>query len=64
MLAAELELLGDGDGTAARAEMLRRVPLGRLATAAEVADGIFYLAVQAPFATGTTLELDGGMTAV
>jgi NAD(P)-dependent dehydrogenase (short-subunit alcohol dehydrogenase family) len=64
MLAAELELLGDGDAAAARAEMLSRVPLGRLATAAEVADGIFYLAVQAPFATGATLELDGGITTV
>lgn len=64
MLAAEFELLGGGDAAAARAEMLSRVPLGRLATAAEVADGIFYLAVQAPFATGTMLELDGGITAI
>jgi NAD(P)-dependent dehydrogenase (short-subunit alcohol dehydrogenase family) len=64
MLAAEFELLGEKGAAAARAEMLGRVPLGRLATAAEVADGIFFLAAQAPFATGTTLELDGGITTV
>jgi len=60
MLRAELELFDDPqaayDGT------IRRVPLRRLATPEDVAPGILYLATEAPYATGTTLELDGGAT--
>jgi NAD(P)-dependent dehydrogenase (short-subunit alcohol dehydrogenase family) len=62
MLAGELEFFGDHDQV--MAETFDRVPLGRLATAEEVAAGIVYLAVDALYATGTTLELDGGTTAV
>jgi NAD(P)-dependent dehydrogenase (short-subunit alcohol dehydrogenase family) len=61
MLRAEFELFGDGDTVAA--EAVKRVPLRRFATADEVAAGIYYLAVEAGYATGTTLELDGGTTA-
>jgi NAD(P)-dependent dehydrogenase (short-subunit alcohol dehydrogenase family) len=62
MLRAEFEYFGDGDQVAA--EAVKRVPLRRFATADEVAAGIYYLAVDAPYASGTTLELDGGTTAV
>jgi NAD(P)-dependent dehydrogenase (short-subunit alcohol dehydrogenase family) len=62
MLRAELQLFPDPqaayDGTIAR------VPLHRLATPEEVAQGILYLASEASYATGTTLELDGGATFV
>jgi NAD(P)-dependent dehydrogenase (short-subunit alcohol dehydrogenase family) len=62
MLRAEFAHFGDGETVAA--EAIGRVPLRRFATADEVAAGIHYLAVDAPYATGTTLELDGGTTAV
>lgn len=62
MLRAELKLFADPqsayDGT------LARVPLHRLARPEEVASGILYLASDASYATGTTLELDGGATCV
>jgi NAD(P)-dependent dehydrogenase (short-subunit alcohol dehydrogenase family) len=61
MLAAEFELFGAEE---ALAETLARVPLGRLAKAEEVAAAILYLTVDAPYATGTVLALDGGTTAV
>lgn len=66
MLRAEFEHFSDGDDDRDRvaAQALQRVPLRRFATADEVAAGIYYLAVDAPYATGTTLELDGGTTAV
>jgi NAD(P)-dependent dehydrogenase (short-subunit alcohol dehydrogenase family) len=62
MLAAEFETSGDAQG--ALEATLERVPLGRLATADEVASAILYLAADASYATGTTLELDGGTTVV
>lgn len=61
MLAAEFELFGAEE---AMAETLARVPLGRLASAEEVAAAILYLAADATYATGTVLALDGGTTAV
>ena len=67
MLAAEFELFAagsEGGAAAVRAEALQRVPMRRFATAAEVADAIFYLVADAPYATGTTLALDGGTTAI
>jgi NAD(P)-dependent dehydrogenase (short-subunit alcohol dehydrogenase family) len=62
MLAAEFET--SGDAQAALNATLERVPLHRLAKAEEVAAAILYLAADAPYATGTTLELDGGTTIV
>ncbi len=45
--------------------MLARIPLHRLATAAEVADAVVYLAgPQAQSMTGQVLVLDGGLTVV
>jgi NAD(P)-dependent dehydrogenase (short-subunit alcohol dehydrogenase family) len=62
LLAGELEYFGDAEKVTQ--ETHDRVPLGRLGTAAEVAAGILYLTAEAAYATGTTLELDGGTTAV
>jgi NAD(P)-dependent dehydrogenase (short-subunit alcohol dehydrogenase family) len=58
-------LLGDGPD---RAERTRRigsdVPLGRMGTAAEVAEAIAWLASDAAsYVTGTEIVLDGGMQA-
>ena len=62
MLRDEFTYFGEGDEVAEQAKL--RVPLRRFATAEEVAAGICYLALDAPYATGTTLEIDGGTTAV
>jgi NAD(P)-dependent dehydrogenase (short-subunit alcohol dehydrogenase family) len=60
MVATDLGALPDPDG--ARREVEQRIPLGRLATVDEIAEGILYLA-GATFATGMALNLDGGTTA-
>lgn len=50
------------DAIAERARLEERQPMGRLATATEVADAIIYLASPAAsFVTGTPLAVDGGM---
>jgi NAD(P)-dependent dehydrogenase (short-subunit alcohol dehydrogenase family) len=61
MLAAEFDHFG---AEAALAETLARVPMRRLADAEEVAAAILYLTADAPYATGTALALDGGVTAI
>lgn len=61
MLSAEFNCFPDP--RAAHDSTLERVPLHRLASPEEVADAILYLA-DASYATGTTLELDGGSTIV
>ena len=48
-----------------KADVLRRIPLGRLATPEEVAGAVVYLASpSAAMVTGHTLLVDGGWTAV
>ena len=55
----------DCDGPAqARVDATERVPLKRFAAPEEVVAAIRFLAFDAPFATGTTFELDGGTTMV
>ena len=47
-----------------RARFLERTPLGRFATADEIANGILYLASdESSFVTGSELVIDGGWTA-
>jgi NAD(P)-dependent dehydrogenase (short-subunit alcohol dehydrogenase family) len=60
MMDAELRCFPDP--AAVRAAMLNAVPLRRFATAEEIAAAILFLAADAGFATGATLELDGGTT--
>lgn len=61
MLAGELAVYPDP--VAARENAIKRVPLGRLAHADEVAEAILFAAT-ARFATGSTFLLDGGVTAI
>lgn len=60
MLEAEFALAADP--RAARAAEERRVPLARIATADETAAAAVWLAVDAVYATGSALHLDGGTT--
>lgn len=60
MLEAEFAL--SGDAAAARATEERRVPLGRISSAEETAAAAVWLALDAPYATGSMLNLDGGTT--
>ncbi len=54
-------LVEDG---ASRDDLVARQPIGRLGTPEEVAEAILYLASdQAGFSTGSSLVVDGGMTA-
>jgi NAD(P)-dependent dehydrogenase (short-subunit alcohol dehydrogenase family) len=62
MLAAEFKCFPDP--AAAHDVTLERLPLKRFATAEEVAGAVLYLAADASYATGTTLEFDGGSTFV
>ena len=52
------------DPVAARRGSVERVPLKRIASPDEVVAAIRFLAVDAPFATGAVLPLDGGTTIV
>ena len=52
------------DDGASRDDLVARQPIGRLGTPDEVAEAILYLASdQAGFSTGSSLVVDGGMTA-
>ena len=62
MLHAELALFDDPAAT--RVEAIERVPLKRFATAEEVAAAILFLGIDAGYATGACLALDGGTTVV
>ncbi len=53
-----------GDPAGLQAHLESRQPIGRMATPAEIATGILYLACdESSFCTGTILTIDGGMTA-
>jgi NAD(P)-dependent dehydrogenase (short-subunit alcohol dehydrogenase family) len=60
----EAEMDAYPDPVAARKESFERVPLKRWATAEEVARAILFFAADAPYATGASLALDGGTTAI
>jgi|SRR5579875_2447552 len=62
MMDAQLALAPDP--AAAREASKQAVPLGRFASPEEVVAAVRFLAVDAPFATGTVMALDGGTTAV
>lgn len=56
-------LNGAEDPAAERRRLSARQPMGRLATAEEVADAIIWLAsAEASFVTGSALAVDGGMS--
>lgn len=60
----DAELAQHEDPEAARREGMAGVPMGRFATPEEIVAAIRLLAVEAPFATGATLPVDGGTTVV
>lgn len=62
MLRAEFASMEDP--AAAEEQARAAVPLGRFATAEEVAEAIHFLAVDATFSTGSVLAVDGGTSAV
>ncbi len=62
MLRAELDWFGGTREVLDAA--IDRVPLKRFATAREVAEAVFFLAVDARYATGSTLRLDDGTTII
>ncbi len=56
--------LGTNDVAAARAQVIDRLPIGRMGTVTDIAKGIVFLASDdAAFMTGSSLVIDGGITA-
>jgi len=56
--------LGTNDVAAARAQVIERLPIGRIGTVTDIAKGIVFLASDdAAFMTGSSLVIDGGITA-
>jgi 3(or 17)beta-hydroxysteroid dehydrogenase len=56
--------LGINDVAAARAQVIERLPIGRMGTVTDIAKGIVFLASDdAAFMTGAGLVIDGGITA-
>jgi 3(or 17)beta-hydroxysteroid dehydrogenase len=56
--------LGTNDVAAARAQVIDRLPIGRMGTVTDIAKGIVFLASDdAAFMTGSALVIDGGITA-
>jgi NAD(P)-dependent dehydrogenase (short-subunit alcohol dehydrogenase family) len=62
MMDAELEWFPDPVAT--RKGAIERVPMKRFATPEEIAETIVFVAVSMPFATGSTISVDGGTTAM
>ena len=56
--------LGTNDVAAARAQVIQRLPIGRIGTVTDIAKGIVFLASDdSGFMTGAGLVIDGGITA-
>jgi NAD(P)-dependent dehydrogenase (short-subunit alcohol dehydrogenase family) len=60
ILKGRLAERGGKDAEAYQRERIARTPLGRLGTAAHVADAIHYLATRADFCTGAIIDVNGG----
>ncbi|MDE6497963.1 MAG: SDR family oxidoreductase [Muribaculaceae bacterium] len=60
---ADAHAAGGGDVDTMWAEERSLFPLGRTCRPEEVAEAIYFLAVQATFSTGALLKIDGGLTA-
>jgi len=64
VLATRARNLGTNDIAAARAQVIDRLPIGRMGTVTDIAKGIVFLASDdAAFMTGSSLVIDGGITA-
>ena len=64
VLAMRARNLGTNDLDEARAQALARLPIGRMGTVSDIANGIVFLASDdAGFMTGASLVVDGGTTA-
>jgi NAD(P)-dependent dehydrogenase (short-subunit alcohol dehydrogenase family) len=64
VLAIRARNLGSNDLEPARQQALNRIPIGRMGTVNDIAQGIVFLASDdAGFMTGAGLVVDGGTTA-
>jgi 3(or 17)beta-hydroxysteroid dehydrogenase len=64
VLATRARNLGTNDIAVARAQVVDRLPIGRMGTVTDIAKGIVFLASDdAAFMTGSGLVIDGGITA-
>jgi 3-oxoacyl-[acyl-carrier protein] reductase len=57
----DTEMVGAEMASEAGAQKLRQIPLGRLGAAEEVAASVVFLAVSAPYVTGHTINVNGGL---
>jgi 3-oxoacyl-[acyl-carrier protein] reductase len=57
----DTEMAGAEMASKAGAQKLRQVPLGRLGDAEEVAASVVFLAASAPYVTGHTINVNGGL---
>src|SRR5262249_6248613 len=64
VLSTRARNLGTNDIEAARVQVIQRLPIGRMGTPTDIANGIVFLASDdAAFMTGAGLVMDGGITA-
>jgi 3-oxoacyl-[acyl-carrier protein] reductase len=57
----DTEMVSAEIASEAGAQKLRQIPLGRAGAAEEVAAGVAFLATSAPYVTGQTLNVNGGL---
>ena len=50
----------ESDDTAKQDSVLSKVPMGRLGTENDIAQTVYFLAVEATYMTGQTIAVDGG----